>query len=353
MNYATYLFWLATAIVLIAINSCKAQPGDSRQKHSSDTHTNRLINESSPYLLQHAYNPVDWYPWGDEAWELAKSNEKLVVISVGYAACHWCHVMEHESFEDSTVAAKMNTDYVAIKVDREERPDVDDIYMNACQLMSQQGCGWPLNVITLPDGRPIFSGTYFPKKQWLDILNRVNDVYQNNPERVEKVANQVEQGLQSLQAVALGDAEAQYTRDDLKELTGAFLSGLDLHKGGRKGAPKFPMPSNYNFLLHYATLTEDEKALEAAINTLDNVALGGIFDHLGGGFARYSTDADWKVPHFEKMLYDNSQLVSLYSKAYQLTQNPLYREVVSETLDYIARENDFSRRRILLFTGCR
>ena len=335
MNDLAYLNTGLIALLLLVFYSCKAQP--SANQKGSHTQANRLIDESSPYLLQHAYNPVDWYPWGDEAWNKAKTEEKLVVISVGYAACHWCHVMEHESFEDSTVAAQMNDLYVAIKVDREERPDVDDIYMNACGLMSQN-CGWPLNVIALPDGRPIFAGTYFPKNQWLDVLERVQQVYQNDPDKIEQIADRAENAIQSLQAVAAGNPEAEYHMEDLTTLTQTFLSSQDLKKGGREGAPKFPMPSNYDYLLHYASISGDEQALQAVYTTLDQMALGGIYDHLGGGFSRYSTDAYWKVPHFEKMLYDNGQLVSLYSKAYQQTHNPLYQQIVEETLEYIARE---------------
>ena len=314
--------------------ACTAQQHGSDGEHA---HTNALINESSPYLLQHAHNPVNWRPWNDEAFEQAKKGNKLVIISVGYAACHWCHVMEHESFEDSAVAALMNTHFVTIKVDREERPDVDDVYMNACQLMSQRGCGWPLNAIALPDGRPIFAGTYFPKAQWLDILTKVKDFYTEQPEKALEIAGQVTEGIRGEQIVRNTD-EVAFEQVDLEAAFQKAKGQIDMNKGGRRGAPKFPMPANYLFLQDYYHVTQDKTAAKALQVTLDQMAMGGIYDHLGGGFARYSTDAEWHAPHFEKMLYDNSQLVSLYSHAYQLTQNPHYRQVVYETLAFIDRE---------------
>ena len=313
---------------------CSAQPP---RNSSHKGKANRLINSQSPYLLQHAYNPVDWYPWGDEAQELANKEEKLMLISIGYAACHWCHVMERESFEDSTVAALMNEQYVSIKVDREERPDVDDIYMTACGLLSREGCGWPLNVITLPDGRPIFAGTYFPKNQWINILNRVQEVYQRTPEKAEDLATQLTAQLQTMQGVDVAEGKT-IEEENWHKMATTLLETMDKKWGGRKGAPKFPMPNNLLFLLEYHAMTGNEEAKEMVLTTLDLMATQGLYDHLGGGFARYSTDAEWKVPHFEKMLYDNSQLVSLYSKAYQLTKKELYKQVVFETLAYVERE---------------
>ncbi len=330
MRFFTIIFFCLSIFV-----ACTAQ------QHGSDStpaHTNALINESSPYLLQHAHNPVNWRPWNDEAFQEATKDNKLVIISVGYAACHWCHVMEHESFEDSTVAALMNEHFVAIKVDREERPDVDDVYMNACQLMSERGCGWPLNAIALPDGRPIFAGTYFPKAQWMDILTRVTKFYDEQPEKALEIAGQVTEGIQGIEQIVLNTEESSFQRTDLAQAFEAAAGQIDMIHGGRNGSPKFPMPANFLFLLDYYHLTQDEEAFKAVEVTLDQMAMGGIYDHLGGGFARYSTDAEWHAPHFEKMLYDNGQLVSLYSNAYQLTKNPHYKQVVYETLAFVERE---------------
>lgn len=300
-------------------------------------YTNHLIHESSPYLLQHAYNPVDWYPWGSEALEKAKKEDKLLIISIGYAACHWCHVMEHESFEDTAVARMMNENFVSIKVDREERPDIDQVYMSACQLISGSG-GWPLNAIALPDGSPIYAGTYFPKQQWLSVLQQVLHYYRTNPEKAGEYARQLKAGIQSVELISVKAPEATVTRKDLDTVFRHLIITQDFRKGGRQGAPKFPMPVNYEFLLMYHHYTGAEEALKAADVTLYNMRLGGIYDHLGGGFARYSVDAEWHVPHFEKMLYDNAQLVSLYSHAYQLTKKPLYRQAVYETLAWVERE---------------
>ena len=328
MRHLLFLF------ALVCILSCKMTTSQSQYLEYS----NHLANESSPYLLQHAKNPVDWYPWGDEALAKAKAENKLMIISVGYAACHWCHVMEHESFEDSTVAAIMNEHFVAIKVDREERPDVDDVYMTACHLASGRSCGWPLNAFALPDGRPVWAGTYSPKKQWLDILTYFTKLYQEEPEKLDTYAQQLMDGIKGNEEVLFNDSDQAFTKDKLQGITKNFLSNIDFKKGGREGAPKFPMPNNYQFLLDQYFYTKDAKVLEAVTTTLDNMANGGIYDHLGGGFARYSTDADWKVPHFEKMLYDNGQLVSLYANAFMVTKNPLYQEVVEGTLTYIERE---------------
>ncbi|MEL6719413.1 MAG: thioredoxin domain-containing protein, partial [Bacteroidota bacterium] len=301
-------------------------------------YTNKLVDESSPYLLQHAHNPVNWYPWAEEALEKAKKENRLLLISVGYAACHWCHVMEHESFEDTTVANLMNKHFVSIKVDREERPDVDNVYMTACQLATNKNCGWPLNAFALPDGRPVWAGTYFPKKEWVSVLNYFTELYQKEPEKLDTYAAQLTEGIQTLEEIAWNEDDLQLTDNQISDWTDLFLQGIDQKRGGRKGAPKFPMPNNYEYLLKYAYQTGDDEAKKIALNTLDNIAFGGIYDHLGGGFARYSTDADWHVPHFEKMLYDNGQLVSLYSQAYQWTKQPLYQKTIEETLEFIARE---------------
>ena len=300
--------------------------------------SNHLANESSPYLLQHANNPVDWHPWGKEALAKAKAENKLILVSVGYSACHWCHVMEHESFEDTAVAKIMNEHFINIKVDREERPDVDDVYMTACHLASGRNCGWPLNAFALPDGRPVWAGTYFPKKEWVGVLEYFIKTKAEEPEKLDNYAGELLNGIRQNGRIPFNGSDQKFTKENLDIITDNFLANIDLKKGGRKGSPKFPMPNNYQFLLQEYYQTGNEKTLEAVTVTLDNMANGGIFDHLGGGFARYSTDDKWKVPHFEKMLYDNSQLVSLYAQAYQVTKNPLYKKVVEETTAFIERE---------------
>jgi len=300
-------------------------------------YTNKLIDESSPYLLQHAHNPVNWYPWGDEALAKAKKENKMLIISIGYSACHWCHVMEHESFEDTAVARIMNKYFVPIKVDREERPDVDQVYMNAVNLISGRG-GWPLNAFAMPDGKPFFAGTYFPKENWTQALEYFVNMYREKPETLKEQAEKVSEGIRSLELMPLRVESPTFSLEQMDITVRSLKSGLDFRKGGINRAPKFPMPSVWEFLLQYHYLGGDEKSMEAIISTLNNMAYGGIYDHVGGGFARYSTDANWHVPHFEKMLYDNAQLVSLYSHAYQVTKNPLYKQVVYETLDYIERE---------------
>lgn len=327
---------LVLVFCVIINNSCgqKSNAVDQTKEH---LHTNRLVNESSPYLLQHAHNPVDWYPWGEEALNKAKEEGKLMIISIGYAACHWCHVMEEESFEDSVVAEIMNRNFISVKVDREERPDIDQIYMDAAQLLTGRG-GWPLNAIALPDGRPIFAGTYFPKENWLNLLNKIQDVYKKEPDKARHQAEKITEGINSIGLIPLIEEEKTYVMNDLETVFANWEPIIDYELGGQRKAPKFPMPIGQEFLLRYAYLTGDESAKKAVLLTLDKMAFGGIYDQLGGGFARYSTDIYWKVPHFEKMLYDNAQLVSLYSHAYQLTKNPLYKQVVFETLTFVERE---------------
>ena len=304
---------------------------------SQHKYTNSLISESSPYLLQHAHNPVNWYPWGNKALEKARKENKLIIISIGYAACHWCHVMEHESFEDETVAGFMNEHFVCIKVDREERPDIDQVYMNAVQLITGRG-GWPLNCIALPDGRPIYGGTYFPKPQWLDMLSQVLNFVATNPEKTEQQAQSLTKGIQSSEEMYSKNETADFTLNDLHTVFNNWKNDIDYKLGGPNRAPKFPMPAGYQFLLHYHSLTGNTDALRAVTLTLDKMAQGGIYDQIGGGFARYSVDAEWKVPHFEKMLYDNGQLVRLYATAYRQTKNPLFKQVVTETLEFVERE---------------
>lgn len=298
---------------------------------------NKLADETSPYLLQHANNPVDWYPWGSEALLRAKSENKLIVISIGYAACHWCHVMEHESFEDTSVAQVMNDFYVSVKVDREERPDVDQIYMDAAYLLTGRG-GWPLNVIALPDGRPVYAGTYFRKNDWTKILLYFKDLYQKEPDTFDQEAGKLTNAMKEMKVPGIDDKSSSFTKNEIEDSFRKIISIIDFSLGGTNGAPKFPMPNIHQFLLTYYFHSEDQKAIEAVTITLDNMANGGIYDHIGGGFARYSTDETWKVPHFEKMLYDNGQLVSLYSNAYKLTGDENYKKVVYETLEFIEKE---------------
>ena len=337
------------SVFLFVIASCSNHQQNTKQSidkkqidnHPRDTtlhkHTNKLINQTSPYLLQHAHNPVNWYPWGDEALEKAKKENKLLLISVGYSACHWCHVMEHESFEDETVAALMNENFVCIKVDREERPDIDQIYMNAVQLITGRG-GWPLNCFALPSGEPFFGGTYFQKDQWMQLLKNVANEYKVAPEKVKTYADELTEGIKTSEMLPMVTKSVPFKLETLKGAVTKFKTQIDHVEGGGAQAPKFPMPNNYEFLLQYYHHTKDESILKYTELTLDKMAFGGIYDQIGGGFARYSTDAMWKAPHFEKMLYDNGQLVSLYSHAYQLTKKPLYKNVVYQTLEYIERE---------------
>ncbi len=330
------LFRISFFFLLVLIFGCTSPSGNAQEE--SHEFTNKLIHESSPYLLMHAHNPVDWQPWGAEALQESKEKNKMLIISIGYAACHWCHVMEHESFEDTAVAKIMNDNFVCIKIDREERPDVDDVYMAACQLASRRGCGWPLNSFALPDGRPFWAGTYFPKKDWVNVLEHFIKLRRDEPEKLEQYAAQLTQGIQTNETMPNIAGEKVFAKSDLDKIASNFLKNIDFKRGGRVGSPKFPMPNNYEFLLKYHHLTGNQKALDAVKVTLDNLAKGGIYDHLGGGFARYSTDSEWIVPHFEKMLYDNAQLVSLFSEAWKLTKNPAYKKVVEETLGFIKRE---------------
>jgi uncharacterized protein YyaL (SSP411 family) len=300
-------------------------------------HTNALVNESSPYLLQHAHNPVNWEAWNNEALERAKREDKLILVSVGYSACHWCHVMEHESFEDEKVAAIMNDNFVCIKVDREERPDIDQVYMLAVQLMTGHG-GWPLNCFALPDGRPIYGGTYFPKSQWINVLLNLTDLYNTEKDKALEYAERLTEGVKLAELIKPKEMKNSFSKDILKNCYNNWKLRFDPVDGGPDKAPKFPLPNNYEFLLRYAFMSGNNELMDHVNLTLKKMAYGGIYDQIGGGFARYSVDHYWKVPHFEKMLYDNAQLVTLYSEAYRATGNELYKETVYETLDFISRE---------------
>ncbi len=303
----------------------------------SDTYKNHLAGEPSLYLQQHANNPVDWYPWSDEAWDKAKKENKLVLVSIGYSSCHWCHVMEHETFMDEKTAKIMNEFFVCIKVDREERPDIDQVYMSAVQLMTGSG-GWPLNCFTLPDGKPLYGGTYFPRNNWDEVLIKLKDFYSQNPDKAIAYAEELASGINQPEIISTEKTSGDFSHDTLNLSVATWKKYLDNTEGGPARAPKFPLPDNYRFLLRYASTNSDSYLLDHINLTLKKMAYGGIYDQLAGGFCRYSTDSMWKVPHFEKMLYDNAQLISLYSSAYKLTQNPEYKQIAEETILFLKKD---------------
>ncbi|OWK71010.1 thioredoxin domain-containing protein [Pedobacter sp. AJM] len=305
----------------------------------SNTHSepNSLISASSPYLLQHAYNPVHWYEWGTEALEKAKAENKLILVSIGYSACHWCHVMERECFENHEVAEVMNQHFICIKVDREERPDIDQIYMYAIQLMTGSG-GWPLNCICLPDQRPIYGGTYFRKTDWINVLENVAALWANEPDKAIEYAARLTAGIKDSEKIIAVERKEAYTQDHLTEIIDPWKRHFDMGYGGYNRAPKFPLPNNWVFLLRYGFLNDDESVFTAVCHTLEEMSRGGIYDQLAGGFARYSVDDKWHVPHFEKMLYDNAQLISLYIEAYQCTKFDSFRRTAVESIDWVFNE---------------
>ncbi len=298
---------------------------------------NRLQNEQSLYLRMHAQNPVDWQPWGDDALAQAQSEGKLLIISIGYAACHWCHVMEHESFADTEVAQLMNKKFVSIKVDREERPDIDQVYMDAARLITGRG-GWPLNIIALPDGRAVYAGTYFPRESWMDILTQIADMYETDPQRLLNQAEAVHEGINQIDPIVSIAKDETFEPQLLADTWKIWHRSVDKLWGGSGSAPKFPFPSAIDCLLSYAYFTEDKYASSSAQLQLDLMAGGGIYDHLGGGFSRYSTDAQWHVPHFEKMLYDNALLLSTYADAYRIYKDARYRRVVEQTAKFLLED---------------
>lgn len=311
------------------------------QSEETGQQPNRLIHESSPYLLQHAYNPVDWYPWCEEALQRAREEDKLIFLSIGYSSCHWCHVMEQESFEDPQIARIMNENYINIKVDREERPDLDAIYIEAVQMMTGQG-GWPLNVWLTPEQVPVFGGTYFPRQSlygrpgFAQVLEKVVSVYRNEPENVRNQTHQMKQALSRdlLESVSEGSLDESLMHQAFE----SHKTGFDPAYGGFSTAPKFPMAMSLEFLLRYYHITGEQKAREMALHSLDSMLRGGIYDHLGGGFHRYSTDDRWLVPHFEKMLYDNALLLSTLCDAWQLTSDEAYHRTIHETLAWLERD---------------
>lgn len=316
----------ASLLLLMLLASC----GSKKQ--------NRLATASSPYLQEHADNPVDWYEWGEEALQKAAKENKPLLISVGYSACHWCHVMERESFLDTAVARLMNENFVCIKVDREERPDIDNVYTNACQLLTG-GSGWPLNAFALPDGKPFFAGTYYTKDTWTSLLKNIATAYQKQNKKIVLQAWALANGIAKLEVPSLQDSSESNLETAISfTVFDSVYQQLDLRNGGLKGSPKFPSPPLLEYLLQHAFLAKDGRALNAVKNTLTQMALGGIYDQIGGGFSRYATDSLWRVPHFEKMLCDNGQLLSVYAHAYQLTGDDFFKTIVAETASFIERE---------------
>ncbi|CAM1343750.1 thioredoxin domain-containing protein [Tenacibaculum amylolyticum] len=327
MRYIKFIFFLT--IVTYSFFSC------SQKK--KEKFTNELIHETSPYLLQHAHNPVNWVPWDAKYLEKAKKENKLVLVSIGYSSCHWCHVMEKETFENEEVAQYMNEHFINIKIDREEHPDVDKTYMTAVQIMTGNG-GWPLNCIILPNGKPVWGGTYFPKNEWLASLKGIQKFYTENPTDTDNFAERLSQDIQSLQTVIKNPNEITFSAEKAKEMINIWKKKFDTINGGLIGSNQFPRPNNYLLLLRYAYQTKNKELQNFITLTLNKMALGGLNDHLEGGFARYTVDNKWHIPHFEKMLYDNAQLVSLFSYGYQTTNNSLYKDVVYKTLDFIEKE---------------
>ncbi|MEX0883630.1 MAG: DUF255 domain-containing protein, partial [Cyclobacteriaceae bacterium] len=301
--------------------------------------TNRLNNSQSLYLQQHAQNPVDWYPWGQDALDKAKNENKPILVSIGYSSCHWCHVMENESFEDEKVAMLMNQHFVCIKIDREERPDLDNIYMEAVQVMGLRG-GWPLNVFLMPNQKPFYGGTYFPKNDWIKILNGISTAFKNQYDQLNQSAQDFGKSLnrEITEKYGLSPQEIPFEKEEVKKMGNKILEKFDATWGGLNRAPKFPMPSIWAFLMDLGILDENQDMIDKVLFTLKKLGHGGIYDQLGGGFSRYSVDREWFAPHFEKMLYDNGQLLSLFSKAYSWTKDEFFQEKIEETILWLERE---------------
>lgn len=307
---------------------------------STPKHTNALVHETSPYLLQHAHNPVDWLPWTPEVLAKAKKENKIILVSIGYSSCHWCHVMEKESFEDEGVASIMNKHFVCIKVDREERPDVDQLYMNGAQLITRNA-GWPLNCFATPDGRPIYAGTYFPRENWISVLQKVADEWESNRPKLEDYANRLLEALKDnskvepLKGFTMTGNRVQQVMD---ETILTWQNSFDRENGGRVGAPKFPMPNNWLLLLRWAHIHENQPVKDFALQTVKQISLGGIYDQVGGGLSRYAVDAHWRVPHFEKMLYDNAQYLEVLADAFWVSNETHFKDVALQTITYLDRE---------------
>tara|TARA_R110002051_G_scaffold269806_2_gene330087 strand:- start:13784 stop:15958 length:2175 start_codon:yes stop_codon:yes gene_type:complete len=331
---------ISVYIFIIFLVSCKnsnQNPGEGPNGEENFEHTNELVNETSPYLLQHAHNPVNWKPWSNDAFKKASEENKLVVLSVGYSTCHWCHVMEEESFEDDEVAKLMNNKFISIKVDREERPDLDMVYQTALQLVNGTG-GWPMNAIIMPNGSPVYLGTYHEKEEWKAVLSKFSEEYAKNPEKMKEYAAMLADGVQEVYEQPTKQSANVVTTGKVKMGINEWSKLWDVEWGGNLGQQKFILPSNLNMLLDFSVLEQDSNARNHVLNTLEKVTHGGIYDHIDGGFFRYSTDNTWKVPHFEKMLYDNAQMIQLLSKAYKLNGNKEYKEVVEETFEFLKIE---------------
>ncbi|MEO5946964.1 MAG: thioredoxin domain-containing protein [Chitinophagaceae bacterium] len=305
--------------------------------------TNKLIEETSPYLLQHAHNPVNWYPWGEEALQKAKDENRPILVSIGYSACHWCHVMERESFEDEATAKLMNENFINIKIDREERPDLDHIYMDAVQAMTGSG-GWPLNVFLTPNAKPFYGGTYFPPQRaynrpsWQETLLSVSQAFKDRRHEIDAQSENLTEHLLKASSFGFQKEDNAFTKEKCNEAFQNIMKNADKEWGGFGKAPKFPQTFSIQFLLRYYQVTQDIEALTQALHSLDKMIEGGIYDQIGGGFARYATDTEWLAPHFEKMLYDNALLVSVLSEAFQLTKKERYKDVIEETMEFIQRE---------------
>ena len=302
----------------------------------SQINQNNLSLESSAYLLQHAKNPINWQRWDKKLYNTNNTDNKLLVVSIGYSSCHWCHVMEKETFEDSGVASFMNEKFISIKVDREENPEIDNIYMTATQMMTGRG-GWPLNVVCLPDGRPVYGGTYHTKEQWLEVLGKIQKVYENDKKQLYGIAEKVEKGIQEVNRFEYTEEEADFKPQLLQNEMKIWTSQWDMINGGEKQNQKFITPTKFNYILQYQHLNEDTKIKVYLKNTLENISNSGIVDHLEGGFYRYTVDPEWKIPHFEKMLYDNAQLLSLYANAYKEFKTPLFKSTVYKTFDFLQK----------------
>ena len=341
----TYKLILILILTLTALSCGENIEMEGKNKMNNELNNetkkpNHLINEKSPYLLQHAHNPVEWYPWGEEAFEKARRENKPIFLSIGYSTCHWCHVMEHESFEDSTVAAEMNKTFISIKVDREERPDIDNIYMTVCQMLTGSG-GWPLTIIMTPDKKPFYAGTYFPKETrfgrigMLELTQKIRDSWSNDREKINTSAEQITLAIQNIDKKVGSSEITEEATDNAFE---QFSKRFDSEFGGFGSSPKFPSPHNLTFLLRYWKQTGNSDALNMVEKTLTSMRKGGIFDHIGFGFHRYSTDREWLLPHFEKMLYDQAMLINAYTETYQATQNKEYANVAEEIIEYVLRD---------------
>nr|MBS0038182.1 thioredoxin domain-containing protein [Saprospiraceae bacterium] len=323
------LFFLCTSLIFFSCSS-----GEYGERKVGEP--NALINESSPYLLQHADNPIDWHPWNEQTLQKARKEDKLILVSIGYSSCHWCHVMERESFMDEEIAKLMNTHFINIKVDREERPDVDQIYLNALQLLTGSG-GWPLNAFALPDGRPFFAVTYLDPPKWLDLLERILKMEEEDYDSLIKGAEQITEGIADSEPISQLIIPDEFPEDPLTAAAQNQKELLDSLGGGYEYSPKFYYAPGLHNLLDHSVLSGDSDFNEKVHQSLWNIWAGGTYDHVGGGFARYATDREWKIPHFEKMLYDNAQLISLYSKAYRDRNNPIYERVVHQTISFLNR----------------